>query len=145
MAQASVDRNLGSCLLSYKNSIFHELSHQQHKDHTVIPELMFSLLHFLKRILERDLPEILHDNATTCHCRDAIHSRFYWIVDLDILVSDYLRKHFSIQDVVDTIMCADSPDCFLLSLQKKYHFVCSIAFGAQSYYDRSRKCIYMKV
>ena len=138
MAQAGIDRNLGRCLLEYKNSIFHEPSHQENNDLTVIPELMFCMLHFLIRILERDLPELLHEKSGKCQCAEATHVRFPWVDNLDTLASDYIKRNFNVQEVIDVIMNGDSHDCFLVSLQKKYHFLCSIAYGGQSYFSQRK-------
>jgi len=152
MAQADVDRRLGSCLISYKDAIVHELNkqyfqqqQQQQEDLTFIPELMYSLLHFLKRILQRDSPELLHADIDTCYCKEAIDIRYNFVLDLDTLVSDYVRKRMDVQDCCEAIMSEDAKECLLIRLQKKYHFLCAVTHGVFSFYDRQQGCLYMKV
>jgi len=95
----------------------------------VIPELTFCMVHFLKRIIQRDLPELEHQNASTCHCQEAIDICFRWIIDMDELITTtFIKKYFNLKSIINA-MKKDTDECCLISLQKKYHFLCCAAFG----------------
>ena len=139
MAQAEIDRRLAQCLTSYKNSILDRITKKDETDLTIVPELMYCLLHFLKRTFQRDLPDLLHIDAHTCHCSEAIHICFHWVKELDVLVCDNMMKHFNVENVLGVLMSKDSSDCYLTTLQKKYHFLCCVAHGAMAYLDHPKQ------
>ena len=123
MAQAEVNKLMEARLEEYKHRLILLLK-QKELDLFSSCEQVFVLLHFLKRIIEKDWPEHKHQD-NLCQCKNTVLSVFPWIVQLEEEVSDRLSFH----KVTDFYV--NGGDCWMKTTQKKYYLalISEIFFG----------------
>lgn len=119
MAQAEVTRNLESSLQQYVDHIVSVLVDSVVLDYQYILELMYTVLHFLRRLLERDISELKHGHGL-CRCADILQTRFQWILLLDMAVDGKMKDCFSLAERRH-VSCDHDAHCLLDTLQYKYH------------------------
>jgi len=112
MAQAEVNNLMETRLVDYKHRLILHLK-QEEVDLFSVCEQVFALLHFLKRIIEKDWPEHKHQD-NLCQCKSTVQSVFPWIVPLEVEVSDRLSFH----QVTDFYI--NGGECWMKTTQKKY-------------------------
>ena len=117
MAQAQITQCLGHMLISHRNLLLQRLHRKDVLQKHELSQLMYSVLYFLNRILERDLPQLTHSDST-CVCKEAIFICFYWIIPLETLVSKRLVSFH-------TLPTMDSSNCWLKQQLVKYRAICA--------------------
>lgn len=94
MAQAEVTLRLEAGLQLYVERILSELQETVVLDYQYLLELMYTVIHFTRRLFERDAPGLTHDRGL-CSCADTLHGRMQWLLLLDLAVDGILKDCFT--------------------------------------------------
>ena len=119
MTQAQVSESFGYMLYMYRDKLLRALHDTNDPEYpAAIPELMYNVLYFLARILERDLPHLKHDTKR-CQCKESTAICFAWVIDLERLASDRLQRQLR-----PTPMVSWTRGCWLVNTMMKYKTAC---------------------